>query len=254
MKRIILSTITVIVAYSLTSCSEMAQVTSGLGINNAKNIGLTNTEIVGGLKEALTLGVKTGVKYLGAKNGYYNDLAVRIGLPEQALVITQNISKLPGGQQLVTNTIKRINEAATNAVGKATPIFTTAITTMTINDGLNILKGNNTAATTYFKTKTKTGLKNLFGSYIKDATEKKLIGDLSCASSWNKLTSSWNNVANSVVGKAAGLKSVNTDLNDHLTDKAVDGLYYKVGEQEKNIRTNISARTSELLRKVFGHK
>lgn len=238
----------------MTSCAEFAQTASALGVNSGKGFSLTNTEIVGGLKEALTVGVKVGVKYLGAKNGYYNDLAVRIGLPEQAVIITKNISKLPGGQQLVTNTIKRINEAATDAVGKATPIFTSAITTMTVSDGLNILKGNSTAATTYFKTKTKSGLKNLFGSYIKQATDKKLIGDMSCSSSWNKLTSSWNNVAKSVVGKAAGLKTVNTDLNDHLTDKAVDGLYYKVGEEEKNIRTNLSARTSDLLRKVFGHK
>ena len=252
MKKVILSLITATTAYFLTSCSEMSTVSSSLtGLTSGS---LTNTEIIAGLKEALTSGVGTGVKILSAKNGYYNDLAVRIGLPEEATIITKNIAKLPGGQTLVTNTIKRINEAATDAASKATPIFTSAITSMTISDAANILKGNKTAATTYFKGKTKTGLKKLFSSYIQDSIDKKLIGDVSCSSSWNTLTSSWNSVATTVVGKAAGLTAVNTDLNDYLTDKAVDGLYTKIGEQEKNIRTNVSARTTALMQKVFAHQ
>ncbi len=253
MRKVFLSTFAASVAVSLTACTGMSSTVSSLANTYAKTGTLTNTEIIGGLKEALTSGVSTGVKILAAKDGYYNDLATRIGLPEEATIITQNIAKLPGGQTLVTNTIKRINAAATDAVVNATPIFVGAIKDMTISDAANILKGNKTAATTYFKGKTKSSLKNLFSGYIKTSIDKKLIGDISCSSSWNTLTSNWNSVATTVVGKAAGLKSVNTNLNDYLTDKAVDGLYYKIGEQEANIRTNASARTTALLKKVFGH-
>ena len=253
MRKTFISTIAASVAATLTACTSMSSTTSSLINSYVKNGTLTNTEIIGGLKEALTSGVSTGVKILAAKNGYYNDLAVRIGLPEEATIITENIAKLPGGQTLVPNTIKRINAAATDAVVNATPIFVGAIKDMTFADATSILRGNKTAATTYFKGKTKTGLKNLFSGYIQKSIDKKLIGDVSCSSSWNTLTTNWNGVASTLVGKAAGLKTVNTDLNDYLTDKAVDGLYYKIGEQETNIRTNASARTTALLQKVFGH-
>lgn len=251
-KKTIIGTCVALLSVSIPSCSDM----SGLSAlsSAAGKTGLTTAEITAGLKEALNNGVSTGVKYLAANNGYYNDLAVRIGLPSEASIITENIAKLPGGSTLVTNTVKRINAAASDAVVNATPIFANAITSMTFADAKSILAGNKTAATTYFKDKTKVGLKNLFSGYIKTSIDKKIIGDVSCSSSWNTLTDKWNGVATTVVGKAAGLKTVNTDLNDYLTDKAVDGLYYKVGEQEKNIRTNASARTSALLQKVFGHK
>lgn len=250
MRKTIIATFAASVAVSLTSCTGLSSTSALSALSKATP--LTNTEIVGGLKEALTLGVNTGVKILSANNGYYNDLAVRIGLPEEATIITKNISKLPGGQTLVTNTIKRINAAASDAVVNATPIFVNAITSMTFTDATNILKGDKTAATTYFKSKTKTGLKNLFSGYIKTSIDKKIVGDVSCSSSWNTLTSKWNDVATTTVGRAAGLKSVNTDLNDYLTDKAVDGLYYKVGQEETAIRTQASARTTALLKKVFG--
>jgi hypothetical protein len=235
------------------ACSDMASLGSLAGVTKSASSSLTSTEITAGLKEALNLGVQAGVKYLGASGGYYNDLAYRIGLPEEAAVITKNISKLPGGQTLVTKVVRNINEAASDAASKATPIFASAITSMTISDARNILMGNKTAATTYFKTKTKPGLKTLFGGYIDTSINKKIIGDVSAQSSWNTLTSNWNSVATTMVGKAAGLTAVNTNLSDYLTDKAVDGLYKKVGEKESAIRSDATQRTSALLKKVFGH-
>ena len=239
-------------AIVLAACSNMS---SGAlsGIATSSTTALTTTEISAGLKEALTLGVKLGVKTLGSSGGYYNDLAYRIGLPEEAVTITKNVAKLPGGQALVTKVVRNINEAASDAASQATPIFTNAITTMTIEDARKILTGNKTAATVYFKTKTKPGLKTLFGGYIHSSIQKKIIGDVSAQSSWNTMTSGWNEVARSTAGKIAGLKTVNTDLQDYLTDKAVDGLYRKVGEKETAIRTDASQRSSALLRKVFGH-
>lgn len=243
-----------------TSCGSMDSATrqsmAGLGVNTlinaTKNGGLTQADITAGLKEALNIGVQMGVKKLSAKNGYYNDLAVKIGLPSQANVIVNNISKIALGKDMVDKVVKGINEAATDAVGQTVPIFATAIKDMTIQDAVGILKGKNTAASDYFKTKTKTGLKKVFGGYIGKSVNKKLIGDFSAQSAWDGLTSTWNEYATTTVGRIAGMKTVNVDLTDHLTDKAIDGLYLKVGEQETKIRTQASARTTELLRKVFG--
>ena len=240
---------------ALTGCSATSSSSlSSLVSKTTTSSTLTQTEIATGLKEALNIGIRTGIKTLSAKNGYYNDLATRIGLPSEALVITKNVSKLPGGEALVTKVVKNINAAASDAATQAVPIFTTVLTEMTIADAKTILKSKGTAATDYFKTKTKTPLKKLFGGYIDKSVKKKLIGNVSPQSCWNTMTSQWNEVATSSVGRIAGFTTVKTDLTDYLTDKAVDGIYYKVGEQETKIRTDVSARTTALLKKVFAHQ
>lgn len=239
-------------ALVLTACSEMSSLTSVSGLGRVTQAALSQQDITAGLKEALNIGVDLGIKQLAAKNGYYNDLAVKIGLPSEASVILSNISKIPGGNQLVENVIMSINAAATDAVKDTAPIFINAIKEMSFQDATAILKGNRTAATAYFKGKTKTALKNVFRSRIESSIQKKLIGEVSAQSSWNTLVSKWNTLAKNPVGAVAGLKPVNTDLTDFLTEKAVDGLYVKVGEQETKIRTQAAARTTELLRKVFG--
>ena len=232
---------------SASALSSLRGSVSGSGV-------LSQAEVAAGLKEALNIGISTGVKALSASNGYYNDLATRIGLPPEAKIITQNVAKLPGGQALVTKVVKNINAAASDAATNAVPIFASALTSMTINDAMGILKSKGTAATDYFKTKTKAPLKALFGGYIDKSVNKKLIGNVSPQSCWNSMTSEWNEVASSTVGRLAGLTTVKTNLTDYLTDKAVDGIYYKVGEQEKKIRSDARERTSALLKKVFGRQ
>ncbi len=242
------------VGSQLTGCSASGSLSSALSTAKTVSSSLSQAEISSGLKEALNIGINTGIKVLSAKNGYYNDVATRIGLPSEAAVITKNIAKLPGGQALVTKVVKSINSAASDAATEAVPIFASALTSMTITDATNILKSKGQAATDYFKTKTKTPLKTLFGKYIGTSVNKKILGDYSAQSTWDDLTSSWNEVATTVVGRAAGLTTVKTDLTDYLTDKAVDGIFYKVGEQEKKIRTDVNERTTALLKKVFAHQ
>lgn len=239
----------------LTGCSVTGStVSSSLSLLKSASASLSQAEVTSGLKEALNIGIKTGVSVLSAKNGYYDDLATRIGLPSEAAVITKNVAKLPGGQALVTKVVKNINAAASDAATQAVPIFTSALTSMTMQDAMGILKSKGTAATNYFKTKTKTPLKSLFGKYISASVNKKLISDVSPQSLWDDMTSSWNEVASTTIGRATGLTTVKTDLTDYLTDKAVDGIYYKVGQQEQKIRTDVNARTTALLKKVFAHQ
>ena len=242
----------VALAAPLSGCTSLGSAVSSV---SSVSSALTQGEISSGLKEALNLGITAGINKLSATGGYYNDLAVKIGLPSEASTVITNVSKLPGGQALVTKVVKNINYAASDAAGQAIPIFTNALTSMTIDDAKTILTSKTkTAATEYFKSSTKTPLKKLFSSYIDSSIEKKLVGDVSAKSSWDTMTSQWNQVASTAVGKIAGLKTVNTDLGDYLTDKAVDGIYVKVGEKEKEIRTNVSARSSALLKKVFAHQ
>jgi len=213
---------------------------------------LTETDVIGGLKEALITGAKNSASKLAAENGYFGDAAVKIFLPDEAKTIVDNISKLPGGDKLVQDVILRINRAAEDAAREVAPIFVNSITQMTISDAFNILKGADNAATSYLKNTTYSQLYQLYKPKIQASTEKKIIGNISTKESWNSLTSKWNTLANSIAGKLAGLKPVNTDLDDYLTNKALSGVFLKVEGEELKIRKDVSARVTPLLQKVFG--
>lgn len=245
MKRLI---ILLIFPVLLTGCAELQQI---LGTVMAGQP-LTTAEIIAGLKQALTIGADSSLSRISNTDGYYRDAAIRILLPPEAQVITDNLSRIPGGDKLLEDVIIRINRAAEDAAKEALPIFASAVSGMTINDGLSILRGPDTAATEYLRTNTYNQLYALYQPKIKQSTDKKLIGNISTSESWNKLTSEWNKVAQSLVGQLAGFKPVNVELDSYLTGKALDGLFLKVGEEEKKIRTDPVARVTELLRKVFG--
>lgn len=232
------------------SCSELMKVVNTIPADSP----LTTSEIIAGLKQALQVGTDSSVARLSKVNGYFGDLAVKILLPPEANTITHNLSRLPGGEKLVNDVILSINRAAEDAAREAGPVFVSAITGMTISDGLAILKGGNTAATDYLKASTSDQLFQLYQPKIKVSLDKKLIGNLSTNDSWKKLTSEWNKVANSVVGQLAGFKPVNIKLDEYLTRKGLDGLFLKIGETEKKIRTDATARVTELLKRVFGAK
>jgi hypothetical protein len=232
----------------LTGCAELTKMMQTTGIPAP----LTETEVSGGLKEALTTGAKIAAQKLSAENGYYGDLAVKILLPDEAKMIMDNISKIPGGDKLVEDVIVRINRAAEDAAKEVAPIFVNSITQMSIMDAFGILNGADNAATDYLRKTTSNELYALYKPKIQSSTEKKLIGGISTKDSWVALTGKWNSVANSVAGKIAGLKAVNTDLDDHLTKKALSGMFLKVEQEELKIRKDVSARISPTLKRVFG--
>ena len=217
--------------------------------NSALN---TIASVVSGLKEALAIGAKNSADRLSMENGYYGDIAVKILLPDEAKTIVDNISRIPGGDQLIEDVILRINRAAEDAAKEAAPIFVSSITSMTIADAFNILKGNDNAATMYLRSTTYDELYSLYKPKISNSTEKDIVGTISTQDSWKILTEKWNSVANSVAGKLAGFKPVNTDLDDFLTKKGLDGLFLKVEAEELKIRKEVSARVTPLLKKVFG--
>jgi hypothetical protein len=233
--------------FLLNSCAEVMNV-----LNTTVPAPLTETEVANGIKEALSTGAKNAAQHLAAENGYYGDEAVKILLPPEASTIIDNISKIPGGDKLVQDVVLRINRAAEDAAKEAAPVFVNSVKQMTIKDAFNILKGPDNSATEYLHSTTYSELYSLYKPKIEASTGKKLIGDISTKESWNTLTAKWNTVANSVAGRLTNLKPVNTDLDDYLTKRALDGMFTKVAGEELKIRKDINARVTPLLRKVFG--
>lgn len=215
---------------------------------------LTQTEVVSGLKEALRVGSDSAAMKLAKLNGYYGDPAVKLLLPPEAAIITDNISRIPGGEKLVEDLILRINRAAEDAAREAAPVFLNAIRQMTIQDAFTILKGENNAATQYLKANTFNELFNLYQPKLKSSLDKKLVAGVSANETWNNLTGQWNKVAGSMVGQVAGFKKVEMQLDSYLTNKALDGIFLKLAEEEAEIRNDPAARVTEILKRVFGSR
>lgn len=253
-------------------------------INNILPSGteLTSAEIVDGLKTALVAGADSSTRVLMADGGYYNNLLTRIPLPDEVNTILENakiIEKLPGVsfifpnltsdlQSKVTDLVKSINNSAGDAAKEALPIFQNAITSLSITDGLSILQGksllkaedfDSLAATNYLKSQTFTNLTNLYAPKMNAALGKPFAGNLSATEIWTSITDQYNGiVGNSLVQSAATIAGysfapVNTNLGEFVTNKALDGLFLKVGEQEKQIRKNPLAYASDIIQKVFGY-
>ena len=218
--------------------------TSVLPVSNAENID--------GLKSSLNVGIEKAVGTLGIENGFYNDAVLKLLLPPEAKPIINNIQLIPGGQDLIDKAVLSLNRTAEDAVKEATPIFKNAILKMSITDAVDILFGKENAATEYLRQNTYTDLKAAFAPKVKVSLSKPLVANTSTTQTWNLMCSSYNVVSNSVVGKFSGMKPVNVNLENYVTEKALDALFVKVAEEEKAIRTNPAARVTALLQNVFG--
>lgn len=215
-------------------------------------VGLSNTEIIQGLKTALEVSTDTSVTTLNRLNGYLLDESVKILLPPEAGVIFDNLALLPGGQQLVNNTIISINRAAEDAAIEAKPIFINAITNITFDDALGILNGHDSAATSYLHGQTYQSLFQAFSPKIEASLSKPLVGGVSAASTYQSLVNAWNTIANNSFGV---LKPIaDNTLGAYTTRKALDGLFLKVALEEGKIRNNASHQINATLQKVFGGK
>lgn len=198
---------------------------------------LTNADISSGLKEALHAGVQKGVSTLSAPNGYYESV-YKILLPAEAKKVIDKLKFIPGFADLEKEAIKKINLAAEDAAKSASPIFVKAIREMTITDVTNILMGEKNAATHYLHNKTYQNLYSEFNPVIMTSLNK--FGALNL---WKDAITKYNSIP--------FVEKINPDLGDHVTRKALDGLFSLIEQKEYGIRTDISQRTSDLLKKVF---
>lgn len=237
---------------SFSSCSELMQLASQYPTTSLPGLGVSNAENVSGLKSSLNVGIEKAVGTLGVENGFFKDTALKLLLPKEAQPIIDNVKLIPGGQALVDKAVLSLNRSAEDAVKEAAPIFKTAISNMSITDAVGILFGKENAATEYLRKSTYSQLKAAFAPKIQASLDKPLVANVSTTKTWTTLTSTYNQVAGTTVGSIAGLKTVNVNLQDYVTEKALDALFVKVAAEEKAIRTNPTARINDILKKVFG--
>ena len=197
----------------------------------------TKDEVAKGLREALVVGADKATESASAKDGFYDNKVIRIPFPAEAEKMKKTLQKA-GVQSQITDFEKSINSAAELATKQVLVIFVDAITSMSIQDAFQILKGENTAATSYLKKQTNTQLYNK----IKPIA-KKAIQQVEVTKYWNPLVKTYNSIPFT--------KAVNPDLEDYVTNKTIEGIFVLIANQEKEIRNNPKARTSALLQKVF---
>lgn len=231
MKKIIYS---LLIGTLTVSCAEMQQVLEQLPQQTGV---LSQAEIGSGLKEALNNGITKQVSKLTSTDGFFKNEMVKILLPEELQKVDTKLRQL-GMSKLADDGLRILNRAAEDAVKEATPIFVDAVKQMTFNDAKNILLGNESSATTYLQTTTSTALYGKFNPVIKNSFAK-----VGADKIWTQIITKYNSIPL--------VKKVNPDLTDYTTNKAMEGVFKMIAIEEKDIRTNFSARTSDLLKRVF---
>jgi hypothetical protein len=210
-------------------------------VSKGTGSGVTENEAGQGIKEALAKGVTTAVLNLNKTDGFFGSNIYKVLLPPDAQKIETTLRKAGMGAQ-VDKAILAINRGAEDAVGFAKDIFISAIKEMTLTDALNILKGNKYAATQYFKQKTSEKLIAAFTPSVKSSLDK-----VEATKYYGDIVTTYNNFPTT-------FKKVNPDLPSYVVGKSVDALFDQVAKEEANIRDNPMARTSDILKKVFGSK
>lgn len=202
---------------------------------------LSNQEVISGLKEALNVGIKNSVNLTSVTDGFLKNEAIRLAFPPDAMKARQKAIDL-GMTAQVEKFETTLNRAAEEATKEALPIFMDAITNMTVQDGFAILNGGNGAATKFLKDQTTAKLTTAFSPKVADAISRV------------KLTEYWSPIMNkyNAAMTLTGGEKINPDLNAYVTQKAIEGLFKMVEQEENKIRKDPAARVTEILAKVFG--
>lgn len=215
---------------------------NGRSNGNGISIGsLSNADVVSALRQALEIGSKNAGSRLSIKDGFFGNNLVKILLPPEVRKVEGTMRQFGLGS-LADELILQMNRAAEDAAKQAAPIFVNAITTMSIQDGISILRGGNGAATNYLKSKTTSSLTTAFRPAIQSSLNKFNVQDY-----WNQLFTAYNRLP--IVRK-----KINPDLTAYVTERALNGLFVTVADEENKIRANPTARVNDLLQKVFGAK
>ena len=216
----------------VTSCDTLSKLPGATSI--------TEQEAAQGIREALDQGVGRGINLLNKQDGFFGNQAYKLLLPPDAQKIETTLRDLGMGG-MVDRAILQINRAAEDAVGFARPIFVDAIRDMSIMDALNIVKGSKDAATQYFRQKTTDKLIAAFSPVIKQSLDKF------------QATKYYSDVVNTYNRFPTTINKINPDLPSYVVSRSVDALFDQVAKEEANIRANPVARSTEILKKVFGY-
>jgi Protein of unknown function (DUF4197) len=225
----------ILISITLGSCDVINQATGAAGVGT----GISNAEAGSGIKEALAQGIAKSVLQLNTTDGFFKDAIYKVLLPPDAKKIENTLRSL-GFNSMVDKAILQINRGAEDAAGYAKPIFVDAIKSMTLNDAIGLIRNGDTSATHFFREKTTDKLMAAFAPVIKSSLDKT-----EATKYYSEMVTKYNNLP--IV-----FKKVNPDLTGYVTERATGALFNLIAKEEVNIRTNLAARTSDLLKKVFG--
>jgi RNA binding exosome subunit len=208
-------------------------------MKQSKSGPLSNEQVIAGLKEALTIGTERGTKTVSSLDGYFGNAAIKILMPEEAKKVEKTLRSVGLGKQ-VDDAILSMNRAAEDAAKSATPIFVNAVKQMSFQDAMGILKGADNAATSYLQSKTTPQLTEAFRPVIEESLKK-----VDATKYWNTVFTNYNKFSK---------EKINTDLSAYVTEKALSGIFIQLADEEKKIRKDPMARTTDILKQVFGAK
>jgi hypothetical protein len=233
--------ITLIVALSISLAPSYGQFGNLIKkVEDAIGTGTNGVDVGAGLKEALEVGVSDAVSSLSATDGYLES-PYKVLIPEEARAVTSKVSKVPGFKNIEEDLIKKMNEAAELAAKKAGPIFIDAIAEMSFKDATSILTGEEDAATRYLESSSRDALYDEFMPVIQAALD-----EVDARSLWNSAVSAYNKIPFS--------KKLNPELDDHVNQKALDGMFSLIEQKEEGIRSDVNLRTTPLLQEVFAQQ
>lgn len=219
--------------FCLSSCADLQTIMN----NTQQERALSSLDISNGLKQALEIGISQGVELLSQKDGYYGNSLAKILFPEPLQKVDKTLRSIGLGS-LADEGVKLLNRAAEDAVIEAKPIFVNAVKNLSFSDATTILTGGKDAATQYLKKTTTNSLIEAFSPKIQSSLSK-----VGADKVWESIISKYNAIPL--------VNQVNPDLTSYVTERAIEGLFQQVAQKEEDIRTNIGARTTPLLQKVF---
>jgi len=238
MKKFFLSALCIALSISFLHAQTAKDLLKNFTKKHNKDTGsLSTTDVISGLKEALNNGVNTGTAKLSAVDGFFANAAVKILMPPDAQKVEKTLRNIGLGKQ-VDDAILSMNRAAEDATKSAAPIFLNAIKQMSIEDAWGILRGGDTAATAYLRKTTTAPLTTAFRPVIESSLKK-----VDATKYWNTVFTNYNKFS---------LNKINPDLSAYVTEKALAGIFYEIAQQEIQIRKDPVARTTDILKKVFG--
>lgn len=246
MKKVIvaISAISIMMGFAANSNAQtlkdlLGTLQKGTSGSNSSGSGLSNTQVVSGLKEALRIGANNASGKLSITDGFFKNAAVKILMPPEVQQVEKTLRSVGMGA-VVDKAILSMNRAAEDAAKQAAPIFVNAITSITLQDGFSILNGGNNAATNFLKGRTTSSLTTAFRPVVNKSLDK-----VGATSMWNTVFTTYNKLP-------LVTKKVNPDLSGYVVEKALEGMFYSIAQEELKIRTDPAAQVTNLLKQVFG--
>ena len=238
MKRLLTLSLTSLFVISV---SALGQIKLSDLLRKIPGTGVSENEAVQGVKEALAQGVSNAILNLHRTDGFFGNSLYKVLLPDDAKKAENTLRKIGLGGS-VDKAILAINRGAEDAVGSAGPIFTDAIKEMTLTDAIGIVRGKKDAATQYFRQKTERRLADVFAQPVHESLDR------------TSATRYYSDIANTYNRLPTGSGKIDPDLTSYVVGKSMDALFDQIAKEEANIRTNPVARSTEILKKVFGSR